>query len=77
MKFQSAEILTAVYFSKWNELGTNSYKIKHSILLIMCRSLKPSVVEIGKFTVLDLPTFVSLAKASYTYFTFLAQANEN
>lgn len=76
IKIVSEEILTAVYTSKWNELGSNSYKIKKNILLIMRRSLNPSIVAIGKFIVLDLPTFVVLAKASYTYFTFLAQVNE-
>lgn len=77
IKILSEKVLTAAYSSKWNELGSNSYKIKKYILLIMCRSLYPNIIAIGKFTVLDLPTFVVLVKASYTYFTFLARVNEN
>lgn len=76
IKIQSEEILFAAYSSKWNELGRNSYKVKNYILIIMCRSLYPNIITIGKFAVLDLPTFVVLAKASYTYFTFLGQVNE-
>lgn len=77
IKIISEEISTAAYSSKWNELGNKSFMIKNNILLIMGRSLNPSIVTIGKYAIMDLPTFVALAKGSYTYFTFLTGVNEN
>lgn len=76
LKFESENIATAAYFSNWENLGRRSYQVKKEILMIISRSLKPSVVQIGNMIDLDLPTFATVAKASYSYYTFLSQTQD-
>lgn len=73
LKFESENIATAAYFSNWENLGRRSYKVKKYIQMIIGRSFKPSVVQIGNMIDLDLPTFAIVAKASYSYYTFFSQ----
>lgn len=73
IKIESGRISETAYFSNWQNLGRDSYKVKKYILLLMVRSHEPILISIGKFAYLDLETFVTIAKASYSYFNFLAR----
>lgn len=71
IKIESGRISTSAYFSNWQKLGSDSYKVKKYILLLMHRSQKPTVIAIGKFACLDLQTFLKLMKASFSFFNFI------
>lgn len=73
IKIESSKVSLAAYFSNWELLGKDSYKSKQYVLLLMVRSHAATLIKIGKFADLNLETFVALAKASYSYFSFLAQ----
>nr|XP_037868148.1 olfactory receptor 45 isoform X2 [Bombyx mori] len=69
----SMEVATAVYSCPWYTFPTS---LKRSLLVIMIRAQQPALLTAGGFAPLLLDTFVSIMKASYSFFTVLQNASE-
>lgn len=69
---ESELVATAAYDCGWEKSETYSSQLKPYLLLIMCRSLRPTSFTAGKFVNISLETFVTIAKTSYSYFTVIS-----
>lgn len=67
---QSDSIANAAYLSGW-QYSENNSKLKPYLLILMQRARRPMALTIGKFSYLSLATFLSVGKASFSYYTFL------
>ncbi|XP_076263667.1 odorant receptor 67c-like isoform X2 [Rhynchophorus ferrugineus] len=70
MTRKSEKIPTAAYSADWIH-GTNSFK--QMLILIILRSQTPMKFYAGNFFELSLDTYVSICRASYSYFTLLSK----
>lgn len=71
VSLQSENIRQHAYFSNWQELGEYTPKIRKALSMVMMRSKRACRLTAGKFASVDLPTFLAVFKASYTYYTVL------
>ncbi|KAJ8979189.1 hypothetical protein NQ317_016823 [Molorchus minor] len=62
-----------IYESEW--LVANN-KIKKSLLLMMMRCQRPAKFTAGKFAIISLETYVTVVRASASYFMVLKQMNQ-
>nr|QAB43907.1 olfactory receptor OR28 [Oedaleus asiaticus] len=69
---QSAAVSEAAYSCSWVEA---SGRFKRALCLLMCRAQRPLVLTAGGLLQIDRPTFISLLKASYSYYTLLGRVN--
>ncbi|CAH2255061.1 jg7223 [Pararge aegeria aegeria] len=70
---ESEAISTAAYESPWYAC---SIPVRRSLLIIMTRSNQAAKLSAGGFTELSLTCFMSIIKASYSFFTVLKQVEE-
>lgn len=68
---QSDSIASAAYVSGWQFSQDRNSRIKPYLLILMQRARRPMALTIGKFSNLNLGTFLSVGKASFSYYTFL------
>ncbi|CAF4907797.1 unnamed protein product [Pieris macdunnoughi] len=54
-----------------------SVRVRRSALILMTRCCRTAKLTAGGFTTLSLATFVSICKASYSFFTVLKQVDED
>nr|ALD51384.1 odorant receptor 61 [Locusta migratoria] len=69
---QSAAVSEAAYSCSWVEA---SRRFKRALCLLMCRAQRPLVLTAGGLLQINRPTFISLLKASYSYYTLLGRVN--
>nr|QJX74318.1 odorant receptor 39 [Ceracris kiangsu] len=69
---QSAAVSEAAYSCCWVEA---SGRFKRALCLLMCRAQRPLVLTAGGLLRINRPTFISLLKASYSYYTLLGRIN--
>ncbi|GJQ74197.1 hypothetical protein Trydic_g19108 [Trypoxylus dichotomus] len=55
-----------------NFVGTD-LSFQKSLLLIICRSQRPMALTIGKFATLNIGTFISIMRASYSYYMVISK----
>lgn len=70
---ESELVATAAFQCGWEKSGKYSYRLKPYILMIMCRSLRPTRLSAGKFAYISLATFMAIGKASYSYYTVMTK----
>ncbi|XP_028032688.1 odorant receptor coreceptor-like isoform X1 [Bombyx mandarina] len=73
LSHDSMEVATAAYSCPWYTFPTS---LKRSLLVIMIRAQQPALLTAGGFTTLSLETFVTIMKASYSFFTVLQEATD-
>lgn len=59
--------------SQWYSFKT---PFRRSLQIIMANSLKPLKITAGKFYVLDYERFISVMRASFSYYTLLKNMGE-
>lgn len=70
---ESSEMAYAAYECPWYACST---PFRRSLLLLMLRSRRVAQLTVGGLTTLSLTSFMSLIKASYTFFTVLQSAGD-
>nr|QAB43888.1 olfactory receptor OR9 [Oedaleus asiaticus] len=71
--YQNSRLATSVYTCGWPGAPQ---KLQKALLIILIRSQRPLGVTAGKFYRVTRETFVSLMKASYSYYALLNQMNK-
>ncbi|XP_017783904.1 PREDICTED: odorant receptor 2a-like isoform X2 [Nicrophorus vespilloides] len=66
------DVPLSIYESDWFALSED---YKRSMLITMTRMRKPIYLTIGKFSPLTLSTFVTIGRASYSFFAVLKNSN--
>ncbi|KAJ8947659.1 hypothetical protein NQ318_009543 [Aromia moschata] len=61
---QSSNIAIAVWESEWYD---EPQRVKQMMLMMIMRSNKPLVLDIGPFSTMTLSTFLRILKATYSY----------
>nr|WBF90962.1 odorant receptor SameORX [Schistocerca americana] len=69
---QSESVAEAAYSCAWVEA---SGRFKRALSLLMCRAQRSLVLTAGGLLQINRPTFISLLKASYSYYTLLGRIN--
>ncbi|XP_055306215.1 odorant receptor 94a-like [Sitodiplosis mosellana] len=67
----SENIRQHAYFCGWEDSGKYMDRIQTTLNMMMMRSKRACRLTAGKFAAVDLPTFLAVFKASYTYYTVL------
>lgn len=70
---ESLEIADTVYETPWY---ISSVSLRRSLLIIMIRASKPSILTAGGFTTLSLACFISIVKVSYSFLSVLQQVDD-
>nr|CUQ99414.1 Olfactory receptor 34 [Manduca sexta] len=70
---ESSDIADAAYECPWYACPI---PLRRSLLVIMARSRRVAILTAGGFSTLSLACFVSIIKASYSFFTVLQQVEE-
>jgi len=68
LKYQAEEIAKSIYCCNWHRL---SAKLMKNILFIIARSHQPVQLTAGKFLVVNLETYMSILKTSFSYLSVL------
>ncbi|KAK9739614.1 7tm Odorant receptor [Popillia japonica] len=68
----SSNISSSIYNGDWYSTSTS---FKRSMLITMSRMQKPIYFTIGKFTPLTLSTFLTISRASYSFFAVLKNSD--
>ncbi|XP_045483900.1 odorant receptor Or1-like [Pieris rapae] len=74
LTIESENVSRSAYEWPWY---TCSVRVRRSTLILMTRCCRTAKLTAGGFTTLSLTTFVSICKASYSFFTVLKQVDED
>lgn len=67
----------AAYNIGWENLNGRSKEIQPYLIMLMKRAQEPLILTLAGFADLGLDLFLSTAKATYSYFTFLSRFKQN
>ncbi|XP_012221304.1 odorant receptor 13a-like [Linepithema humile] len=68
LKYQAEEIAKSIYGCNWHRFTA---KLMKNILFVIARSHQPVQLTAGKFFVVNLETYMSILKTSFSYLSFL------
>ncbi|XP_047121950.1 odorant receptor Or2-like [Schistocerca piceifrons] len=71
--YQNSRLVNSVYTCGWPGAPQ---KLQKALIIILLRAQRPLGVTAGKFYRVSRETFVSLMKASYSYYALLNQMND-
>ncbi|CAG5041090.1 unnamed protein product [Parnassius apollo] len=70
---ESGNVKDAAYQSQWYKC---SVRVRRELLMLMARTYRPTRLRAGGITDLSLASFMSIIKASYSFYTVLQQVDE-
>ncbi|XP_063541193.1 putative odorant receptor 85e [Cydia strobilella] len=72
ISLQASRVSTAAYQSAWHAMGVRARRL---VLHILVANKRPVIVRAGRYLPMDLHTFVSIIKTSFSYYTLLDRVN--